>query len=343
MFKSRNRLLLPLITVSALFCILSGECAVRALLAQNAARPALKALEKAKAAEKATKAAAPVKEVEPKAANAEPDARAADRAAIRKTMQSFAEAFQKSDAAAAAAFMTSGAELISVEGVAVRGREAIQQAYANHFAKTARPKIGLQVTSLEFPSRDTAMEEGLMTISKGGADESVTNHYNILYVREDGKWYLASVRESAAEKSPLEELDWLIGTWAAKGKESEAQTTYDWFGNKSFIRAQFSIREKETAVTGMQLIGVDPETNTLRTWTFEVDGGFGEGTCTRDGNKWVFETTTSMTDRRVMTASNILIHVDKNTFTWQPVNLTIDGEEIANLPPVKVVRVEAKN
>lgn len=338
MVKNRNRLALSLIAASALLWCFSEGRTDRGLLAQNATKPA------AKAAEKTTKPAAPAKAAEPKAADAEPDPRAADRAAIRKTMQSFAEAFQKSDAPAAAAFMSAGAELISVEGVAVRGREAIQQAYVNHFAKTARPKISLQVTSLEFPSRDTAMEEGLMTISKGGADadDSATNHYNILYVREDGKWYLASVRESAAEKSPLQELEWLIGTWAAKGKESEAQTTYEWFGNKAFIRAQFSIREKDSTVTGMQLIGLDPETNSLRTWTFEVDGGFGEGTCTRDGNKWVFETTTSMTDRRIMAASNILIHVDKNTFTWQPVNLTIDGESIANLPPVKVVRVETK-
>jgi uncharacterized protein (TIGR02246 family) len=328
MVLKQSRLVLSVLAVSALLCSLSVERGDRGLWAQNAAPNPVKT--------------APPVPKKPKPA--EEDTRAADRAAIRATMQAFGEAFHKSDAAGAAAFLTSGAELIAVEGVTIRGREAIQEAFVNHFAKNARPKISLEVSSIDFPSRDTAVEEGLMTITAGGPEggDATTNHYSALFVREDGKWYVASLREWALEKSPLEELDWLIGSWSAKGKDAEAQTSYEWFGNKTFIKAQFSIREKDTNVTGMQLIGLDPETNTLRTWTFEADGGFGEGNVSRDGNKWVFSTATALTDRRLMTSSNILIRVDKNTFTWQPIDLTIDGEQIANLPPVKVVRVEPK-
>ena len=325
MVMKRSRLALTVLAASALLCCLSLERNTRGLLAQNAATKTAPAVpKKTKSDEK------PVDE-----------ARAADAAAIRTTMLSFGEAFQKGDAAAAAGFLTSGAELIALEGVTVRGRDAIQEAFTNHFAKNARPKIQLEVRSTDFPSRDTAVQEGVMKIT-AESGEHTANNYSILLVREDGKWYLASIREWALEKSPLEELEWLIGSWSAKGKDAEAQTTYEWFGNKTFIKAQFSIREKETTVTGMQLIGLDQETGNLRTWTFEADGGYGEGVVTRDGHKWVFETATALTDRRLMTSSNILIHVDKNTFTWQPVDLTIDGEQIANLPPVKVVRVEAK-
>ncbi|MDB5336446.1 MAG: SnoaL-like domain protein [Planctomycetaceae bacterium] len=325
MVMKRSRLTLTVLVASALLCSLTLERNTRGLLAQNAATKTAPAVpKKTKADEK------PVDEV-----------RAADATAIRTTMLSFGEAFQKGDAPAAAAFLTSGAELIALEGITVRGRDAIQEAFTNHFSKDARPKIHLDVGSLDFPSRDTAVQEGVMKITAAGG-EHTTNNYSVLLVREDGKWYLASIREWALEKSPLEELEWLIGSWSAKGKDAEAQTTYEWFGNKTFIKAQFSIREKETTVTGMQLIGIDQETGNLRTWTFEADGGYGEGVVNRDGNKWVFETATALTDRRLMTSSNILIHVDKNTFTWQPIDLTIDGEQIANLPPVKVLRVEAK-
>ena len=335
--RSRSRLMFSLGATSALWCGLTLVCATCGLQAQDAPPAPAKAAGATKAAPNgATKA---------KTGSEKPaDDRAADRAAIRATIQSFSEAFQKSDAVAAAAFLTEGAELMATEGVAVRGREAIQQAFANHFKKNSRPKISLQVRSLEFPSRDTAKEDGLMTITAGAAEggASTVNHYHILFVREDGKWYIANLHESPADESPLQQLEWLIGTWSVKGKDAEAHTTYEWFGNKAFIKAQFSIREKEATVTGMQLIGVDPETNELRIWTFEADGGFGEGVVTRDGNKWVFETATALTDRRIMASSNILIQVDKNTFTWQPIDLVVDGESIANLPPVKVVRVEAK-
>lgn len=296
-----------------------------------ASGPSAQAQNAAKApAEKAAKAA-------------EPDPRAADRAAIHKTTQAFAEAFQKSDAAAAAAFMTVGAELIPGDAEPIRGREAIQKAYAAHFAKNSRPKISVQPGTLDFPSRDTAIEEGVMTITAAGEDAEVSkNDYQILYVREDGKWYLASIREWPIEKPAIDDLAWLIGTWSAKMPHAEVHTTYEWFGNKSFIIARFTLREIDTTVTGMQVIGTDPATGELRTWTFEADGGFGEGTCVRDGKHWVFETSTALTDSRVMAASNILVRVDKNTFTWQPVNLQIDGDRISDLPPVKVVRVEAK-
>ena len=273
----------------------------------------------------------------------EPDSRIADRAAIRKMMDGFTAAFQKGDAAAAAAYLTAGAELTPEGATSVRGRENIQTTFASHFAKSERPQMSLDVQSLDFPSRDTAIEEGVITTTTTGPDgDSTKNQYQILYVREDGEWYLAAMHEQAIEKPELEDLAWLIGTWSAKRPEAEIQTTYEWFGNKTFILARFTAREKNVTVTGMQLIGTDPSTNELRTWTFEVDGGFGEGTCVRDGKQWIFETQTTLTDSRIMLASNILARIDQNSFTWQPVNLNVDGEEIGNLPPVKVVRVETK-
>jgi uncharacterized protein (TIGR02246 family) len=272
---------------------------------------------------------------------AEKDAHAADRAAIRKTMQGFAQAFQKGDAAAAAAYLTSGAELIPYEGTPLRGREAIQKAIANHFAKAAKPKIKLEVESVHFPSRDTAVEEGDIQVTTD-KEATSTNRYSVLYVREDGKWLLAQIREWPDERAALRDLDWLIGSWAAKTPDAEAQTTYEWFGNKSFIQAHFMVRQNARSFTGMQMIGTDPKTGELRTWTFEFDGGYGEGTCTRDGNKWLFETTTVMSDGSVLTATNILVHVNADTFTWQPTSLTVDGEKVADRPPVKVTRVQTK-
>ena len=90
------------------------------------------------------------------------------------------------------------------------------------------------------------------------------------------------------------------------------------------------------------MIGLDPTTDEIRTWTFEADGGYGEGTCTRDGDKWLFASSATLADGRAMTATNILTPIDRDTFVWQPTNLTIDDEPVGNLPPVRVTRVKAK-
>src|SRR5262249_21687229 len=236
---------------------------------------------------------------------------------------------------------TTGAELIPDTGEPIRGRGAIQKAFTEHFAKNPRVKVTLEVESIRFTSRDTAIEEGNIKVTPAKGEES-NNRYSVLLVREDGKWLLGFIKEWPDEDADLKDLDWLIGTWTAKRQDAEVRTTYEWFGNKSFIKAQFTVRAKDKTITAMQMIGIEPTTGDLRTWTFENDGGFGEGKCTRDGKKWVFETTTVLADGSVLEAQNILIQVDKNTMTWQPTNLTVDGEQFGNLPPVKVTRVAGK-
>jgi uncharacterized protein (TIGR02246 family) len=267
--------------------------------------------------------------------------RAADREAIRQAMKDFIAAFERGDAAAVAAHMTTGAELTPPDGTTVRGRDAIQKRYVEYLAKNPKHSVKVEPDSLHFLSRDTALGEGHMTVTTGKGDPGV-NRYVILHVREDGKWLIAVLRNDESEQATLRDLEWLIGTWETKGTEAQARTTYQWVGNKAFIRSEFTVREKDTAVTGTQMIGLDPNTDELRTWTFEADGGYGEGTVTRDGNKWLFRSTATLSDGSEMTATNILMPIDRDTFTWQPVDLTVDGEAVGNLPPVKVSRVKDK-
>lgn len=275
------------------------------------------------------------------AAGADAKERAGDRAAIRAAMKDFLAAFERGDAAAAAARMTRGAELTAPDGTTTRGRGAIEKAYAGLFAKHPKHKVALSPESLRFTSRDTALEEGSITVTRG-KEEPGGYRYVALFVREDGKWLIAVFRNDDSERPSLEDLGWLIGTWEAKRDDAAVRTTYEWMGNKAFLRAHFSIREKAASVSGMQVIGVDPATGELRTWTFETDGGYGEGTVTRDGNKWLFATSATTADGRAVTASNVLTPIDHETFTWQPLDLTIDGEPAGNLPPVKVTRVKGK-
>ena len=158
------------------------------------------------------------------------------------------------------------------DGTTVQGRDAIQKAYADHFAQYPKHTVTVEPESLRFTSRDTALEEGHMTVTRG-KDDPGHYRYVVLHVREDGKWQIAVLRNDETEDASLRDLEWLIGTWEAKGPDAEARTTYEWVGNKAFIRSQFTIREKDQAVTGTQMIGLDPNTGDLRTWTFEADGG----------------------------------------------------------------------
>ncbi len=267
--------------------------------------------------------------------------RAEDRAAIRQMMKGFIEAFENGDAEAASKFLTEEAAIVPDEGDIVKGRETVQKTYAEFFAKNPKRKCTLEPEKLDFTSRVTAIEEGQMTVvpEKG---ESEAHRYHVLFVKEDGKWLISVIKEWPSETAALHELDWLIGKWVAKRDDLEIHSDYEWFGDKSFILAKFKIKGKEKTFSGMQMIGVDPKTGELRSWTFEHDGGFGEANVTRDGKKWVFDSATSLSNGSVLTSTTIMTEINHDAFSWQPTNLSVDGAPVSDPAPIKVTRVKAK-
>ena len=93
-------------------------------------------------------------------------------------------------------------------------------------------------------------------------------------------------------------------------------------------------------MAGMQLIGRNPRTGNLRSWVFESEGGFGEAEWSWDGKRWVQEATGVQADGDEVTATNILTPIDKNSFTWQSIDRTENGEDVPSIPPVKVTRAK---
>jgi uncharacterized protein (TIGR02246 family) len=275
------------------------------------------------------------------ASTGDTDNRKGDRAGIAAQRDAFLKAFESGDAERVASFWTADGELIGDDGSTYRGRAAIEKTYRELFSSKQKRRAEVQSDSLRFPSKDTAVEEGYFKVRVGNA-EPTTSRYSVLHVREGEKWLMAIVREWAAETASLRDLEWLIGTWVAKSNDAEVTTTYEWMWDKSFLRVQFTIHQKDRTLRGFQMIGKDEASGQLRSWTFESEGGFGEATWSRDGKKWVLDAAGRLSDGNTLAATNILIPVDQDSFTWQTVKRSIGGEEVDDLPPVKVKRVKQK-
>jgi uncharacterized protein (TIGR02246 family) len=272
------------------------------------------------------------------AAEAGESKRKADEEAIRNLSAEFTRALMKGDAKAVAGLWTEEGEYIAADGTTVRGRPALEAAYAKFFAKTPDVKAEATINSIRFVGRDSAVEEGVAKVRKGKGAEPVTSRYSALYVREDGRWQMALLREWPDEGTTLQDLDWLIGTWVAKTEDGEVRTTYEWDENKTFLRARITIKDGDSTTTATQLIGKDPRTGGLHSWLFGSDGGFGEAAWSLDGKRWLLEATGVTADGGEMTATNILSPIDKDSFSWQSTDRTLNGEAVPNIPPIKVTR-----
>jgi uncharacterized protein (TIGR02246 family) len=276
------------------------------------------------------------------AAAAAPEERPADRAAIEKALDEFAAAFKKGDGKVVAALWTPSGEYISDDGTTFIGRAALEKAYTEFFAKNPDNALDVEVISVRFPSKDTAVVEGYCKLHKGKKKDLVVSKCSFLYTREDGKWLIAIAREWPSDGLALRDMEWLIGTWEAKRDGTVVTTKYEWTANKSFIRCHFSITKDGKTQSGMQMIARDPSSGLLHSWTFEDDGGIGETSITRDGKKWVHAASGTTADGRELTAMNILTPIDSDSFLWQSVDRSIDDEDLPDLPPIKVTRVKAK-
>jgi uncharacterized protein (TIGR02246 family) len=270
------------------------------------------------------------------------DARAADEAAVREASQALARAFEKGDARAVAACWTPEGEYVDDNGNHIRGRAALEKAYAGFFAKRPELKVESKTTAVRFLGRDTAAEEGTFTVraKNGPADAS---RYSALYVRQDGRWLVAMLKEwgdDATSRADLQDLAWLIGAWETDGDGPRAQTTYEWAENKKFIRCRYSVAAGQgaTGSHGTQVIGVDPATGRLRSWTFDSDGGIGEAAWDWDGDHWAIDSDATLGDGTRTTATNFLTPAGDNAFTWRSVQRRLDGDSQPDIGPVKVRR-----
>ena len=139
--------------------------------------------------------------------------RAADRDAVRESTKELVKLFEKADGKAVADLWTEEGEYVSDDGTTFRGRAALEAAYGQFFKKNPDLKLELDIESIRFLSRDSAIEEGVARTHKGGkAGEPTSSRYSTLYAREDGRWLIALLREWPDEGVALRDLDWLIGT-----------------------------------------------------------------------------------------------------------------------------------
>ena len=272
--------------------------------------------------------------------------RAVEEKAIRDAAQALAAAFEKGDAAAFASLWTSEGEYDDEGSEPVRGRDAIVKAYAEFFAKRSAAKATAKTESVRFLGQDTAIEEGTFTVQAADAPADASR-YSTLYVRQNGKWLVALMKEwnDESKGANIQDLAWLIGDWEAESPNGKVQSTYQWAIDEHYIickyAASFNKGEKSKPHAGMQIIGIDPSTKQVRAWTFDADGGFGESFWTYDGDRWAIRSSGTVGDGTETSSLNFLTRAGNDTFTWRAVQRIHGEENMPDIGPIKVIRDKA--
>jgi uncharacterized protein (TIGR02246 family) len=234
---------------------------------------------------------------------------------IRGMMRDYLRAFNRHDPAALAAHWTGAGESVDLDsGEVTAGREAVRAVFSALFDQDEQATIDIDVHSVRLVRDDVAVVDGVTLIAFTDGSPAASR-FSAVVVKEDGRWMLESVRETAqpaaavvAAGKPLDALEWLVGAWEDIGEGVLASTQCFWSAGRGFLIRSHAIRGDaaasdrpmagDTRIPGLlpagdqrpreltEIIGWDPDRRAIRSWIFSSSGRFAEGTWTRDGDTW---------------------------------------------------------
>lgn len=244
---------------------------------------------------------------------------AQEDAAVRKGAEQLTAAFNAGKVDEIVAMFLPQGELIDEEGTVYQGSKEIKALLEAFFARFPGAKLSVNIESIRLLG-PIALEEGTRTITtKDGATKSQFRFLAVRVKADDG-WKLASMRDFADDPAPtahdrLQEVAWLVGDWVNEGADGKVAITYRWSEDKNFLLGEFQFNPGEgEARKSSQRIGWDPATGKIRSWLFDADGGFAEGSWTLVEDGVVIKSASVNPDGATASATISIVPVDKNRF-----------------------------
>lgn len=269
-----------------------------------------------------------------------------DEKAIRNAVQLLQEAYNQQDAAKLTTQWASDATYVNpVTGESAEGKEAIEKLFKEKFAQGKKRDLEITVKNIEFPNTNEAIENGVMKVIID--DEPVQQiAYQTEYVKENGKWLIKAINEielqiPSSNFEQLKDLAWLVGNW--KDSDNNVDILFDnqWDKYKNFITQHFNMKiYGQDDIEGKQIIAWDPVKNVVRSWVFDSDGGFGEGTWEKVKKSWYANMQFTLGDGRTASSINIYAPVDDHSYTFTSIEREVDGEILPDMDPVTVEKIE---
>lgn len=265
----------------------------------------------------------------------EPKAPVSDEAAIRQRGKDYVAAVLRGDGEAVAAFWTPEGDHIDETGHSVKGR-VVARDVKTPLDEGAARRLTVSIDSIRFITPDVAVEDGALISPPGALIGSSARRYTAIWVRQKGKWLLDGVREAnvrhAAHGEQLQDLDWMVGDWTSDDDGTTVRLTCRWSNDKNFLLRDIDVRLPEREPLHVtQRIGWDARERQVKSWTFDSEGGHGDGLWFRKGDQWIIEAKSVLSDGGQATGTNTLTKDGDDAFFWESSNGEIEGEAVTDL------------
>lgn len=266
--------------------------------------------------------------------------------AIQKFFKSYAEAFNKRDTDKLGECWTADAVYMDLTtGDRIEGRQDIVKQAGERFKEHPSRRAEFEITRVRRPDKKTAMAEGVVKISEEWSNP-VSTAFTALLLNRDGKWRLDAVHEAESEEAGgaangLKDLEWLVGRWRDESPDISVETEFRWSPNGAYLLRSYVTSAGDESLQGTQIIGWDPADDSIRSWTFDSDGAFGEESWQKSPEGWRIRVRRTLPNGETVLATQLVSKVDDNTFTARWISGEVEGRMIPTGTPVTAKRVPA--
>ena len=263
-------------------------------------------------------------------------------AAVRKSADQVAAAFNAGKVDELAAMFLRTGELIDEEGTVHKGQQEIKDLLTAFFKQFPGAKLALDIESIRLVG-PVAIEEGTRTMTIG--DGVVKSHFRYIgvWAKTDGGWRLASFRDFADDPVPtpneyLQPIAWLVGDWVNEGADGKVAISYHWSEDKNFLLGEFQMSSAEgSPQKSTQRIGWDPSIGRIRSWLFDADGGFAEAYWTVVEDGIVIKSSSVNPDGTTATVTMNITTKDKDHFSIEGTDRIV-GDQLEDDFEITVTR-----
>jgi uncharacterized protein (TIGR02246 family) len=279
------------------------------------------------------------------AGGAEEEARARDQQAIRAAANQYVEALARGDAKTLRALWLPEGDIVDEFGRATPAGDVIDEEVKARRAKDkgdgGGPEVKLAGSTIRFLTSDVAVEDGTVDVSTPDGP-SRRGRFTAIWVRADGRWRLATLREArvpANSADDLAALDAMVGDWSGRTGTARFELSAHWNDRHTFLERDLKVtHDGRVILDGRQRIGVDPLDGKIKSWMHDADGGHGAGVWTRHDDAWVVQADGVSPDGKRTASTNTYAFDGPDTLTWKSTGGLSDGRPVADFE-IKLNRV----
>jgi hypothetical protein len=149
----------------------------------------------------------------------------------------------------------------------------------------------------------------------------------------------------------LKGMSWAVGDWVAEftmppgypsigpeGAKVVISASWRWMLKRDFMVVDFKREVDGEMQLGKEIIGWDARSEKLVHWLFWNGGFHGDGEWSRHGDTFNLKWSMTDPDKKTVKATSHFVKIDKDTFTWQATDATVDGESLPDWPKVTYKR-----